>query len=432
MKKLNLFLAILLSLTFVFTTACAGGEDSTGGANSAGGEVEVPSHGEEPWLGEWERPDMPDNGGNGSYEYVCEHKCFVCGKCISMYSEESACEEKCYEANGRELYTFNATDPRVDLKGGVSVEGDHIGNINNNANAQIIMHVTAPEETVVCLGATISEMNEAKYVTSNTEIFVNNEKYISRGYLEAGPTTWTTFKTVWLGCVTLHAGDNEIKFSNPNSDGQQFNFKDFSFLSPVELTWTTLETHECASKDANGKCTDYTCNKKECLDKNEDGWKRLIVQGGDEKVLKYGFSRGGDEFSLWNASEGCIGNIANNSVTGYHDQTIIFSLNATEETFVRLSLNMSTHCAGTSFSEMFEITLNGEEIVTEGVTGKSLSGSGWGIYVDGTVAYLKLSAGDNTIIFRHKHTNAGDNVKYMTVSYQNGTIEAIQAEKPQS
>lgn len=430
MKKLNIFLAMLLSLTFVFTTACAGGEDSTGGESSPGGEINVPSHGDEPWLGEWERPDMPDDP-IGDIEYECEHQCYVCSKCVNPYSEASACEEKCYDENGRTRYTFNATDPHATLKGGVVIEGDHIGNINQNASAQIIMHVTAPQETVVCLGATISEMFEAKYVTSHTPIFVNGVEYVSRAYLEGGMSNWVNFKTVWLGCVTLQEGDNEIKLTNANS-GSQYNFKDFSFLSPVELIWTPVEEHECSSKDASGKCTDYTCNKKECLEKNEDGWKTLLIGGGDEKVLKYAFDRNDKEISLWNANEGIIGNISHNSITGYHDQTIIFSFDASEETFVRLSLNMSTTCGGTVFTEMFDVILNGEEVVTEGTTGKAVGDGGWHVYSDGTVAYLKVKAGTNTVIFRHKDTNAGDNIKYLTVSYQSGMLTTVQAQKPQS
>lgn len=426
MKKFSLLLAILLSLTFIFTTACAGGDDSSG----SGDEAVVPPQGDSPWEGDWERPDMPDDP-IGEIEYECEHQCYVCGKCVNPYSEVSACEEKCYDENGRTRYTFNATDSHATLKGGVVKEGDHIGNINQNGSAQIIMHVTAPQETVVCFGATISEMFDAKYVTSSTPLFVNGVEYVSRAYLEGGSSNWVNFKTVWLGCVTLNEGDNEVKLTNANS-GSQYNFKDFSFLSPVELMWTPVETHECKHKDASGKCTDYTCNKKECLDKNEDGWKTLVIEGGDEKVLKYAFDRSDKEFSLWNANEEIIGNISHNSITGFHDQTIIFSFDATEDTFVRLSLNMSTTCGGTAFTEMFDVILNGEEVVTEGATGKPVGGGSWYEYADGTVAYLKVKAGTNTVIFRHKDTNAGDNIKRLTVAYQNGTLTTVQAQKPQS
>lgn len=438
MKKFNIFLALLLTFIFTLSVACAGngGESSSSSSSSAEGDVEAPPvvYGpEEGWIGNWTRPDMPEGGGSTDVN-ECNHKCYVCGKCVDIDpdNDEDTCTDKCYAENGRTLYTFNATDPRVELKGGVKVEGDHIGSINQNPHAVITLKIKAEKETVVCLGATISEMNEDKYVASLTPIYVNGEKVYSRACLKGGGSAWTNFKTVWLGCVSLRKGENEIQFTNENDGGQQYNFKDFSFLSSVKLDWTTeLELHDCNHKDANGKCTDYTCNKLECLDKAEDGWKKLVIQGGDEKVLKYA----GDDtnvYGLWNSSEGCIGNIANSLVTGIYNQTIIFSFTATEETYIRLSLNTSTNSQNVAFTEMYNLTIDGVSIETEGRSGSAESGAGWHTYVDGTIAYVKVSAGTHTFMMVHKAVNMGDNIKYLTIYYQNGELAAAQAQKPQS
>lgn len=422
MKKFKAITAILLSLALAGLVGC-----SDGGNPSKG---DVPSEGDEPWLGNWERPDMPDTPIEETH--ICEHACYTCGKCLDPGCDDEVCADKCYEAHGRTQYTFNATDRNVERKGGVNIEGDHVGNINQNPNVEIIYHITAASETTVCLGATISEMGEDNYVTSDTPIFINGKQFYSRGYLRAGSTNWSTFYTVWLGCVTLQEGDNEIKLTNPHADGQQYNFKDFTFLSSAELTWTASEQHVCTHKNEAGKCTDYTCNEYACLDKDETGWKQLTIEGGDDKVLKYYIDGSGAEKSLWNANEQCIGAIANSLFTGIYNQTIIFSFEATEETYVRLSLNMSTTSGGTDFADMFDMTMNGTPIVTGGRSGVSESGGGWAVWADGTVAYVKVQPGKNTFMLVHKATNAGDNIKYLTLSYASGTLTAAQAEKPKS
>lgn len=427
MEKFKKMIAIIMALALCSFAGCV--DIGLSSSSSSEGSAPPVVDGEEPWLGNWERPDMPDD----PIEEIrfCEHQCYECGKCVSLYSEEEECAEKCYDEKGRTLYAFNATDDHVDRKGGVNIEGDHVGNINLNPNVVITYHVTAAEEATVCLGATISEMPIDHYVTADTPIYINGEQYYSRGYLQGGASSWTNFYTVWLGCVTLQKGDNEILFTNPHSSGQQYNFKDFSFLSSVELTWTEIEEHVCSSKNGEGKCTDYTCNERDCLNKDETGWNQLVIQGGDDKVLKYYLDGDGVEHSLWNKKEGCIGNIASSIITGIYNQTIVFSFEATEETYVRLSLNTSTSTPGTEFAEMYAMTLNGEEIVTSGCSGTAANG-GWATYVDGTVAYVKVKPGVNTFLLVHKATNAGDNIKYLTISYASGSLTAVQAEKPEN
>lgn len=384
--------------------------------------------GDEPWSGNWERPDMPDVPDVEIH--LCEHACYECGKCLDDCTDE-VCKEKCYEEGARTKYVFNATDQRVSKKGGVNIEGDHIGNINHNPNVEITFNIKSETETTVCLGATISEMNENHYITSDTPIFINGEQFYSRGYLKAGGTIWTNFFTTWLGCVTLKEGNNVIKLTNPHSDGQQYNFKDFTFLSPVKLDWYDEHAdHQCSSKNSEGKCTDYDCNEWNCLDKEETRWQKLIIDGGDEKVLKYYIDSQGREKSLWIEGEKCIGNIANSFITNVYKQTIIWSFEATEETYVKLSLNTSTTCGGTPFNEVFDMTINDTNITTKGCLSSVESGAGWTTYVDSTVAYVKAKPGINTFMLVHKDTNAGDNLKYLTLSYEKGTLSAAQAVKP--
>lgn len=421
MRKLKFAAAVLLSLAFFGFAGCAGGETSDTGGDT------TPPAGDEEWQGNWERPDyVPDDPGQPEV-HLCEAACYTCGKCLTD-CEEPECAEKCFELGDRTEYVFNGTDSHVNRKGGVTIENDHLGNINLNASAEVTWHITAAETTTVCIGASVSEMSETNYITSDTPITINGEEFYSRGYLEGGSTNWTNFYTVWLGCVTLNEGDNVIVLHSQSAN-TAYNFKEFIFRSPVELTWTEIEEHVCTSQNEDGKCTDYDCNELACLDKDETGWKSVTVRGGDEKVLKYYIDNAGVEHSLWNEGEQVIGNIANSLVTGVYGQTIILSFEATEETYLRFSLNMSTTSGGVGFTEMFDITLNGQPVSTGGVSGTAQP-SGWSVFAEGTVAYVKVQAGLNTIMLVHKDTNAGDNIKDFTLAWKNGEITLVQAVKP--
>lgn len=421
MRKFTTAVALLLSLAFVSFAGCA--EKPENDLSTP----EPPVTGEEPWQGNWERPDfVPDDPVD--VVHLCESACYTCGKCLSDCTDPE-CAEKCYEPGDRQQYTFAGVDSHVEKRGGVSVNADFLGNINLNATAEVTYHITAAEETTVCFGATISEMTDTNYVTSDTPITINGEEFVSRGHLDGGTTTWSTFYTVWLGCAVLQKGDNEIILRSQSSN-TSYNFKDFTFLSPVELTWTEVEVHECTSKNEAGKCTDYTCNELACLDKDETGWKTMAVDCSSEKVLKYYIDGEGQEHSLWSEKEQLIGNIANSIATGVYGQTVIFAVEATEETYLRISFNMSTTHGGTEYDEMFEITVNGEPVKTGGVSGTA-SPSGWAVFAETTVCYVKLSAGVNTIMFVHKDTNAGDNIKNINLAYQSGEITLVQAEKPE-
>lgn len=421
MKNLKAFAGVLLSL-LLFGTAGCGGNPSDSGTPGGNGTIV-----ENEWEGDWDGGNLKVEEEEGVV-HLCTQQCDVCHGCLDLTCEDEVCAKKCPDEEGREKYVFSGVDSKVTKEGGVSVSGDYLGNINQNPNVKITYNIKAEQETVVCLGATISEMGEDNTVTAETPITINGEPFVSRGYLRGGQTNWTEFKTVWLGCVTLKEGVNVIVITNPHSDGQQYNFKDLTFLSPEVLTLVSAdEAHVCESKDEEGKCTDYTCNEYACLDKAEPGWQELVIEGGDEKVLKYGYDYYDEEISLWNANENCIGNLTNDFAYG---QTVIFSFEATEKTTVRLTLNMSTTFAGSRFADMFEMTIDGTPIETGGRSGVAESGGGWGVYVDGTVAYIEIEAGTHTFMLVHKDTKVGDNIRQLTISYAEGTITAVQAERP--
>lgn len=229
------------------------------------------------WNGNWDKPDQPGGDDNPPAVHVCQNACDVCGKCLTDCTDEK-CKDKCFEQHDRTKYVFNATDNKVDKKGGVSIEGDHIGNINENPGAEVTYHISATAATTACLGATVSEMYQDRYFTACTPLYVNGEQYFSRGYLKAGSTVWTTFRTMWLGCIELKEGVNEIRFTG---QGDAYNFKDFTLLSDVELTLVPVnEEHVCGHKNADGKCTDYTCNDYVCMDKDETGWTTTRFDAG--------------------------------------------------------------------------------------------------------------------------------------------------------
>ena len=74
--------------------------------------------------------------------------------------------------------------------------------------------------------------------------------------------------------------------------------------------------------------------------------------------------------------------------------------------------------------------MNDTVIETGGKSAKvDVVGSAWTTFGDATVAYVKASAGRNVLKFVHKYTNAGDNIKYMTLSYEKGTLTTVAADE---
>lgn len=417
---------IKLAVSAILVAVLAFGLSGCGGQNSA----DTPPGTDEEWQGNWERPDMPDIPDEPEV-HVCNHACFVCGYCLDPSCQEEPCKTKCYEhdAEGRERteMVLNGTDERVNREGGVFIEGTHIGGISQNANMKITWRVYAPEDVVVCLGATVSEMTESNFVTSATPIAVNGEPFYSRAEVPAGSTSWSNFVTSWLGCVTLKKGVNDIVITNPNSSGA-YNIQDIRFMTPVELEWQdALGREECTHKNDEGYCTDYSSNNYYCLDKDVTGWQKLNIWGGDDKVLKYN-SGGG---TLWNDAENeqCIGYIDGANTR----QTVIWSFEATEETYVKLSLETSINRGGTAFADLWELTFNDQPVETDGYTvvydGDTSAGV-YATYTFSTVAYVKAQPGLNTFMMVHKDTTMGYNIRSLDLIYQNGALTAAQAEKP--
>ena len=414
-KTLSVIFALLLTVLLAFAAGCkpSAVPDSSGGGASDG------------WQGNWEKPDVPDTPDE-PVKHTCENACYICGKCLTDCKDE-ACAEKCHEPRDRTKYVFNGTDKKVEKKGGVTIDGDHLGNINANPSAEVIYHVVAEKATVACLGATICEMFEDRYFTANTPLYVNGEQYYSRGYLKGGLTVWTDFYTVWLGCVNLKEGVNEIRFTGL---ADAYNFKDFTFLSDAKLSLSAaVEEHVCNHKNAAGKCTDYTCNADECLDKEESGWTVSEFGAGDERILKYG-KKHGKEVSLWIAAENCIGNMANGSITGFSEQTVVTSFEVTEDTYVRISLSTSTSMSmGSPFTDMYTITFNGEEVKT-GAKVEIVENGGWGRYVESRLIYLKAKKGLNSFVLVHNSSNMGDNINKIVFAVEKGELRLVAAAKP--
>lgn len=420
MKKFKALAAIAVSMLLIGVAGCTDG-------NNESGTTKPPI--DDDWHGNWTRPDVPDEPDISVH--ACEHSCYVCGGCLMDCGEET-CEEKCFDEHGRTKYVFNGTDERVVKKGGVSVNPDGpasncLGNINANPSAEIIYYISAAEDTTVCIGATICEMTADSSVTGKTPIYHDGEQFFSRGYLKGGATSWTNFYTVWLGCMELHEGVNVIKLTGK---GDAYNFRDFTFLSDSELTLISQDdSHKCMHQNEAGKCTDYTCNEIGCLDKDETGWSEAELNPGDERVLKYA-TRNGKEVSLWIAAESCIGNLANGPQLGFSNQTVAFSFEASEETWVRISLSTGAMISSnTAFKDMYTITFNGEDIST-GAVAQAVESPTWTTYVVNNIVYLKAQKGVNDFVMVHKPTNTGDNINNIILGYENGNITFVQAYKP--
>ena len=414
MKK---FLALLITLMLLTSALFS--------CNILGGGEEIPDDGpitivpdEDGWMGNWERPDIDDLG-----PAKCQQPCNVCGKCLGNTYEASCTDAKKCTDGEHTKYVFSAIDSKVEFEG-LNIEQTWIGGLDVNSAGVITFAINSSEETVAKFGISVSRRNISN-IANNTPITINGEKLRSRGAKPSGSTDWYTFDNVWLGCVTLKEGVNVITISNPNGHGA-YNIKDFTFLSDAELTLVEVPKHKCESQGANGLCTNYECNEKTCMNKDETGWKNLVIEGGDPRVEKYAISMSNNEkVDIWNAEEGVIGKLANGSADGVKNQTIIWTFTATEETWVRISLNTSTYYGNSAYSLMYNITLNGEDVVTytnSGDSGKSGKHEGWFEFVDSNVAYVKVSAGKNILKFVHTSVNQGDNIKYMTLHYASGVL----------
>lgn len=390
-------------------------------------------NGEEEWSGNWTKSDWSQTD-EPTIKHECSKQCLICGKCLDLECQEEACKEKCFDLTNRTKYTYSAANKKVKLvpgsKGDIfrvpnDTDGGYVDNFNNNKDCEIVYSITSEKENTVCLGATISRMPDPTSITNTTELYVNGEQIISKGVV-AGNTNfsqWFDWTEYYIGCIKLNKGDNEIIIKNPHFDGTQYNFKSISIISDSKIELgnaTGYVEHVCTHKDSNGKCTDYTSNYECCLDKEEINWKTTNLYGKDDKVLKFHNSND----NIWNdaANEQCIGYI--DSVN--NGQTVIWSFNSTEETYVRLSLEHSKNKPGLRFDSTWKLTFNNEEFFTEGST--STENGGYADYTFSTIAYVKAKVGKNTFKMVHASTQ-GYNIRSLNVVYQNGNIEIAQAER---
>ena len=388
---------------------------------------------EEEWSGNWTKPDWnPDSEPEIKHE--CSMPCAICGKCLDLECEEDACKEKCFDLDGRNKYTFSAADKKVKLLPGSrgdiarapnTVDGGYVDTFNNNKDCEIVYSIISEEAVTACLGATISRMPDPTSITGTTELYVNGEQITSRGYVKGNPNSsfWFDWTEYYVGCINLKQGENEIIIKNPHGDGTQYNFKSLTLISEkkIELGNATGYVEKvCNHKDEDGYCTDYLSNDEPCLHKREDGWKLTNLYGKDDRVLKFHNT----DDNIWNdaPNEQCIGYI--DSVN--NGQTVIWSFNSSEETYVRLSLEHSLNKPGLRFDQVWNLTFNDEPLITDGYT--SYTAGGYADYEFSTVGYVKALPGKNTFKMVHA-SNQGYNLRSLDIHYQKGNIDIAQAER---
>lgn len=385
------------------------------------------SAGDEPWIGNYDGVSDDENSV-APLAHQCENKCPLCGKCIDDSCQDPVCKDKCSDLNGRTLYTFNAIDERVKLTNGsgslnivTDDQGGHIGNFSNNLDCSILFEVNSPAANRACLQATISQMVDEKNVTSDCSVLFNGTEIIRPCVAPAGTDNWVNFITTTIGCIDLIAGVNTIEFKNPVRTGSQFDFRGIRLISSEKLSLKDangiLDDHECTSKDSNGKCTDYDCNKWNCLDKEEEGWTDYKINGDDDKVIKVN----SEGQNLWNpaATEQCIGQIS-----GYTGQTLVWSFECSEDTYIRFSLEHSLNFPRQRFADTWNMVMNGKAFTTDGRT--VIKSGGWADYDYSKIGYVHAVKGKNSFRMVHKITS-GYNIRHFEAVVQKGTLTFVQA-----
>lgn len=401
---------------------------------------------DEEWHGNWEGSE--DIEDDPEIEIVCKQKCPICGKCLDP--DCTIDTEKCYELGNRTKYEFLGADKRVKLTAGSKgpmnhvASGGYVDNFNNNEGAEIEYSIIAEEATTACMGATISMMPLAMSLTTTCELYINDEQILSNSQVKANlnwpyipgtntipsPNEWYNFTEYFIGCVNLKAGENTIRIVNPNRGAYQFNFKSIEFLSEVPLEMGNASgyvEHVCEHPNEDGLCTDYDCNELVCMNKDESDWthEKLTLAAKDDCVLKFDDSND----NIYNSAPGeeCIGFLD----TYNSHQTIIWSFNATEETYVRLSLEHSGGRGhGSPYSDTWDLYFNGSSFKTGALAKCNDDANMWnyGMYGHSTIAYVKAVPGKNTFKMIHK-TDTGYNIRSLDVYNQKGELTIAQAEK---
>ena len=412
--------AFRLLLLPLFLASC-----STSSDISSTGDVTLPEYvgGEDwddPWADPWAQESVPT-------EATCKAICPICGKCLDPDCTEHT--EKCYDLNGRTKYVFHAVDDNVSKgsgsMGSMTIVADetngYVGNFSLNIGSSLTFTIHSPVATVACLGIDISrKASEDILPFSLMNTTFNGESFVSRGPLKSSSTgsDWIDFGTAYGGCVNLVEGNNTFVFS-PMEGVTSFNFKDMFLISSAELSLQNASEatkHVCTSKNAEGKCTDYDCNEYECLDKDETGWTEIKLAASDSRLKAL---REDGVTSMYNAKEDTIGEV-NNHV----GQKIAFAFSASEACYARISIEHNA-CGTVKFKNQFHMFFNGAAFPTEGRTGGEPQD--WFTYYTSTVGYVKVQQGTNTFQFNHDIVTAGMNIKSITLCYQKGTCDFVEA-----
>ncbi|MFA6830287.1 MAG: hypothetical protein WCR67_06280 [Bacilli bacterium] len=426
------FLAFFLILSSCSTGTSTSGDDATI---------------DESWHGNFDGTGDVDD--DPEIVIPCKAKCPICGKCLDPDCSD---EEKCYDLGTRTKYSFYTGDHSVKVTGGnggnitqVPVsQGGYIENWNNNEGARVEFQIIAKEDTVACFGGKIGMMPEPMSLTSTCDTYINGEQILSNSRLQGNsnwpyipgtetipsPNEWYNFTEYYVGCVRLHKGENKIEIVNPKRGAYQFNFQQIILLSDVSLTLGNASgyaEHECHHQNEDGKCTDYTCNDIKCLDKDTSSWvnQNLILDAKEDYVLKYSDT----SENLWNPAQGeeCIGYID----SGNSHQTIVWSFEASEETFVKVELLMSGGRAhGTAYNDTWDLSFDGSTFTTGAIAGANPDSDKWNytMYNYSLIGYMHATQGKNTFKMVHK-TDTGYNIRGLRVNNAVGTMSTAKATK---
>lgn len=414
---MNKFLTWFASTLLLFSIASCGESTTTPIEDSTLAEYVGGEDWDDEWPDIWADENLPDQEES---EYLCP----ICG--LSLDSESHA-EHTCFDNENRNTYVFEGTHPFVKLDSGVSgslnklsdSRGTYLGNWSCNAGAGVTYEVSVEEDTIACLGLTMTKHGKEDInPLVGMKLLVNNDRILRKCVLHKANNgqEWSEFGTSYVGCIALWKGSNIISFHVESKEIMSYDFQSITLISPKKVTlenYSGVEVHECTSKDpVTGKCKDYDCNHYECLDKDETGWNAFSIHGNDKTIHQ---NKSGTD--LWNENEDCIGNVA---AVG---DIIIFAFNATEDGYGRLSLEHST-CGECILANVFDLYFNGELIDTGAKT--SMSAHDWFNYEFDKVAYVKVKSGFNQFKMVHKDS-FGFNIRSLEVALEKGSLESAQA-----
>lgn len=222
--------------------------------NISGGEIIGGSNWDDPWPGEGSNDD------DTSDEFVCDHLCTICGKCLDDSLEDPKYADKCDSMEGRSKYTIIASEKTIQTlpgsKGGFVLNPDGpdnpcLGNVAENIGAQIIIAFNAEkDEDQACLMITASSRPEDTILNGSLSTEVNTVSYVNRGFIphNDNQSYWVDYKEAPFGCIGIKQGYNELRMTVV---GTGFNIRDFSILSSGKIEF--LNAKETAITDMDIK-----------------------------------------------------------------------------------------------------------------------------------------------------------------------------------